>query len=88
VYAADYNVAGEVYVPLSHFNIVKTRALGLAFKAFRSPTIPTTLKLAEIVPKPPAGRKVPNKKKAGRLVFACTRPDSIAIGIDDGVPGR
>ncbi|KAF8253661.1 glycoside hydrolase/deacetylase [Wilcoxina mikolae CBS 423.85] len=86
VFANDYNIAGEIYVPLSHFDIVKTRAIGFAFKAFREASVPTVLKLVEIVPTLPKGRKVPNKKKTGRLVFACERTDAIAFGIDDGVP--
>lgn len=85
VYAADYAVSGEIYVPLSHFNINKARAVGFAFKAFRS-TATTTLTLVELVASLPSGRTVPAKKATGSLVFQCTRPNSIAFGIDDGVP--
>lgn len=86
VYAADYHSNGEIYIPLRHFNIDKRRTIGVAFKAFRSST-PTTLSLVEIVATLPAGRSVPGKKATGKLFFECTRPNSIAFGIDDGVPG-
>jgi hypothetical protein len=87
VYAADYaDAAGEIYVPLSHFNIEKTRALGFAFKAFRDPNRATTFTLVELVSSLPSGRSVISKKSTGPLVFACTRANSIAFGIDDGTP--
>lgn len=85
VYAADYHSNGDIYIPLRHFNINKKRTIGIAFKAFRSST-PTVLKLVEIVATLPAGRSVPGKKATGPLFFQCTRPNSIAFGIDDGVP--
>ncbi|CCX15042.1 hypothetical protein FPQ18DRAFT_14495 [Pyronema domesticum] len=85
VYAPDYTVNGDIYVPLSHFNINKQKAVGFAFKAFRSTTA-TTFSLVEIVTSLPSGRTVPAKKPTGPLIFQCTRPNSIAFGIDDGVP--
>lgn len=86
VYAADYNINGDIYVPLSHFNINKKRSLGFAFKAFRNSNVETVLSLVELVKSLPAGRNVPAKKPTGALIFQCTRPNSIAFGIDDGVP--
>jgi len=86
VYAADYSDGSDIYIPLSHFNINKSRAVGLAFKAFRDVGVETKLSLIEIATGLPGGRSVPEKKPTGPLYFACTRPNSIAFGIDDGVP--
>lgn len=86
VYAADYHANGDIYIPLSHFNINKQRAVGFAFKAFRNPGADTVLSLVELVASLPAGRTAPAKKPTGPLVFQCTRPNSIAFAIDDGVP--
>lgn len=86
VYAADYASGGNIYIPISHFNIIKTRAVGLAFKAFRDPNTATTFSLVEITPTLPDGMTVPSKQATGPLLFSCTRPNSIAFGIDDGQP--
>lgn len=86
VNAVDYSNGADIYVPLDHFTIVKQRAIGFAFKAFRDPNTPTTLTLVEIVAAPPSGFNIPAKKPTGQLYFSCTRPNSIAFGIDDGVP--
>lgn len=86
VNAVDYANGGEIYVPLDHFNIIKTRAIGIALKAFRNPAGSTTFSLLEIVTAVPSGFNIPTKKPTGPLYFSCTRPNSIAFGIDDGVP--
>ena len=86
VYAADYSDGSDIYIPISHFNINKSRAVGLAFKAFRDVGVETKFSLIEIATGLPGGRSVPEKKPTGPLYFACTRPNSIAFGIDDGVP--
>lgn len=86
VYAADYSDGKDIYIPISHFNINKSRAVGLAFKAFRDVGVATKFSLIEIATGLPGGRSVPEKKPTGPLYFACTRPNSIAFGIDDGVP--
>lgn len=84
VYAKDYAKSGNIYIPLSHFNIDKTRALGFAFKGFRTTTA-TSFTLVELVSSVPSSfGAVPAKKATGLLHFACTRPNSIAFGIDDG----
>ncbi|RPA90453.1 glycoside hydrolase/deacetylase [Choiromyces venosus 120613-1] len=86
VYAADYSDGSDIFIPVQHFNIIKSRAVGLAFKAFRNPNAQTKLSLIEIVAQLPSGRSVPQKKPTGPLYFSCTRPNSIAFGIDDGSP--
>ncbi|PWW72833.1 Carbohydrate Esterase Family 4 protein [Tuber magnatum] len=86
VYAADYSDGSDIFVPVSHFNINKGRAIGIAFKAFRNAGAETKFSLLEIVSDLPGGRSVPEKKATGPLYFACTRPNSIAFGIDDGSP--
>ncbi|KAG0124767.1 hypothetical protein HOY82DRAFT_510203 [Tuber indicum] len=86
VYAADYSDGSDIYIPISHFTIDRSRAIGFAFKAFRNAGAETKFSLLEIVDALPGGRSVPEKKPTGPLYFACTRPNSIAFGIDDGVP--
>lgn len=86
VNAADYSNDEDIYIPLSHFNIMKGRTLGIAFKAFRNPGASTTFSLIEFVDSVPSHISVPEKKPTGPLYFSCTRPNSIAFGIDDGVP--
>lgn len=86
VYAADYSNGNDIYIPLAHFNIIKERAIGWAFKAFREPNTPTTFTRVELIDSLPSGFSAPPKKETGPLYFACTRPGSIAFGIDDGIP--
>lgn len=85
VEAARYATAADIYVPISHFNIIKTRAVGFAFKGFTS-TTSTVITRVEIVKTVPAGRNIPGKLPTAPLVFSCTRPNSIAFAIDDGSP--
>lgn len=85
VEAARYATAADIYVPISHFNIVKTRAVGIAFKGFTS-TTSTIITRIEIVNTVPAGRTILGKLESAPLVFACTRPNSLAFAIDDGSP--
>lgn len=85
VEAARYATAADIYVPISHFNIIKTRAVGFAFKGFTS-TTSTVISKVEIVGTVPAGRNIASKLPTAPLVFACTRPNSLAFAIDDGSP--
>ena len=85
VYAANYASGGNIYVPIAHFDIVKTRAIGIALKGFANDA-PTVLSKIEIVQSIPAGFKVPARIPTAKLVFACTRPNSFAFAIDDGDP--
>jgi len=77
--------ATDIYVPLAHFSINKSRAIGLAFKAFQTSS-PTTFTKIEIVSTAPSNVKIPAKVPTAPLYFACTRPNSFAFAIDDGVP--
>jgi peptidoglycan/xylan/chitin deacetylase (PgdA/CDA1 family) len=83
--AARYSSGGNIYIPLSHFNIIQTRVIGLALKGFYS-TDSTVLTKIEIVGSVPANFKIPTKLPSGNLVFACKRPNSFAFAIDDGDP--
>ncbi|KAL2266872.1 hypothetical protein VTJ83DRAFT_4149 [Remersonia thermophila] len=84
--AARYAVSPtDIYMPLSHFRVNLTRAIGVALKGFYT-TDATTITKIEIVPSPPAGYRPPAKLASGRLVFACSRPNSFAFAIDDGDP--
>lgn len=85
VEAARYATAADIYVPISHFNIVKARAVGIALKGFTSATN-TIITRIEIVNTVPAGRTIAGKLATAPLVFACTRPNSLAFAIDDGDP--
>jgi len=83
--AARYATANDIYIPMNHFNINKSRAIGIALKGFYK-TDPVTLTKIEIVKSVPASFKVPTKLPSGNLVFACKRPNSFAFAIDDGSP--
>jgi peptidoglycan/xylan/chitin deacetylase (PgdA/CDA1 family) len=83
--AARYATATDIYIPMNHFNINKTRAIGIAFKGFYK-LDPVTLTKIEIIKSVPANFKVPTKLPSGNLVFACKRPNSFAFAIDDGSP--
>lgn len=83
--AARYSSGGDIYIPMSHFNIIQTRVIGIALKGFYS-TESTVLTKMEIVNSIPANFKIPNKLPSGNLVFACKRPNSFAFAIDDGDP--
>ncbi|RYP91260.1 hypothetical protein DL770_002652 [Monosporascus sp. CRB-9-2] len=83
--AARYSSATDIYIPISHFNIDRSRVIGFALKGFYT-TDSAVLKKIEIVPSIPAGFKIPSKLPTGNLVFACKRPNSFAFAIDDGDP--
>lgn len=85
VYASTYASGGNIYVPIAHFNIIKTRVIGIALKGFANDA-PTVLSKIEIVKSIPAGFTIPAKIPTAELVFACTRPNSFAFAIDDGTP--
>ncbi|KAL0944178.1 polysaccharide deacetylase [Colletotrichum truncatum] len=83
--ATRYATGNDIYIPMSHFNIVRKRAISLAFKGFYTKEAVTLTKI-EIVPSVPAKTFIPEKLPSGNLVFACKRPNSIAFAIDDGDP--
>ncbi|KAI5815807.1 glycosyl hydrolase [Pyronema omphalodes] len=84
VYAARYAKGNDIYVPFSHFKIDKARVIGIKLHGF-TPDI-TVFKKIELVPSVPSSWKVPSKVETAPLVFACTRPNSFAFAIDDGIP--
>lgn len=75
----------DIYVPISHFNIDRTRTIGFALKGFYTTTSSVFSKI-EIVKTVPSGFLVPSKLTTAPLIFACTRPNSFAFAIDDGDP--
>ncbi len=83
--AVRYASATDIYIPLSHFNINLTRSIGFNLRGFYT-SAPTTLTRVEIVDRLPSGWTTPSKLPSGKLVFACTRPNSFALAIDDGNP--
>ncbi|KAH6675433.1 carbohydrate esterase family 4 protein [Halenospora varia] len=87
VEASRYSDSGKtnVYVPLSHFNIDRTKTIGFALKGFFTNTA-TVISKIEIVTTVPSGTLVPSKLATAPLIFACTRPNSFAFAIDDGSP--
>lgn len=85
VEAARYSNSDHIYIPLSHFNINKSRVTALAFRGFHTIN-PTVLYKVEFVWSYPKGFNMPAKLPSGTLVFACSRPNSFAFGIDDGAP--
>ncbi|KAI0005268.1 hypothetical protein F4779DRAFT_598345 [Xylariaceae sp. FL0662B] len=85
--AARYSNEGgtDIYIPISHFNVDRTRAIGFAFKGFYTADA-TAFTRVEIVNRVPAGTTIPEKLPSGTFVFACKRPNSFAFAIDDGEP--
>jgi hypothetical protein len=85
--ATRYAFESDIYVPISHFDIEKSRAVGFAFRGFYT-SDPTILKTAEIVSmtKVPIDFPSPDRVPSGVLKFACTRNNSFAFTIDDGAP--
>ncbi|KAK5658225.1 hypothetical protein OQA88_2200 [Cercophora sp. LCS_1] len=83
--AARYASASDIYIPINHFNINLTRAIGFNLRGFYT-SEPTHISRIEIVDKVPSGWIMPSKLPSGKLVFACTRPNSFALAIDDGNP--
>jgi peptidoglycan/xylan/chitin deacetylase (PgdA/CDA1 family) len=75
----------DLYVPISHFNIDRTKSIGFALKGFYTSTS-TVFSKIEIVKTVPSGFLVPSRLSTAPLIFACTRPNSFAFAIDDGDP--
>ncbi|KAI9888333.1 MAG: hypothetical protein M1814_000563 [Vezdaea aestivalis] len=87
VVAARYSNSAktDIYIPLSHFRIDRKKAIGFALKGFYTSDT-TVISLIEIVKTVPSGFLVPSKLDTAPLYFACTRPNSFAFAIDDGIP--
>jgi peptidoglycan/xylan/chitin deacetylase (PgdA/CDA1 family) len=85
VEASRYASNGNIYIPMSHFKIDKTKSIGFALKGWYT-TAATTLTLVELVSSVPSGWQVDSKLPTGNLIFACKRPNSFAFCIDDGDP--
>ncbi|KAI1426628.1 hypothetical protein F5Y12DRAFT_273082 [Xylaria sp. FL1777] len=83
--AARYATATDIYIPMNHFNIDRSKVIGLALKGFYSGSA-TVISKIEVVSAVPSSFKVPVKLPSGTFVFACTRPNSFAFAIDDGDP--
>lgn len=79
------NAKTDIYVPLSHFNIDRTKTIGFSLKGFYT-TASTIISKIEIVKSVPSGTLVPSKLPTAPLIFSCTRPNSFAFAIDDGQP--
>lgn len=80
-----YARGNDIYVPLSHFDIDQSRTVSVSFHGFYSPEDLTLYKV-EIVPDVPWGFYIPPKLETGNLYLHCTKPNSFAFGIDDGMP--
>ncbi|KAI1340275.1 hypothetical protein F5Y15DRAFT_53200 [Xylariaceae sp. FL0016] len=83
--AARYATKSDIYIPMTHFNINRTRTIGFALKGFYT-LEPTVFSKIEIVNQIPATFQVPEKLPSGNFIFACKRPNSFAFAIDDGEP--
>jgi hypothetical protein len=81
--AQRYASATDIYMPLSHFNIDFTKAIGFSIHGFYK-TTPVTFTKIEIVDSIPAGVSIPSKLPSGEFLFSCKRPNSFAFAIDDG----
>jgi len=87
VEARRYASGTDIYIPMSHFNIVKTRVIGVALKAFltSTSTVVSRIEIVNTVPSSFTG-SISAKIPTAPLYFACKRPNSFAFAIDDGVP--
>ncbi|KAF3482265.1 uncharacterized protein GIQ15_05024 [Arthroderma uncinatum] len=85
VEASRYANGGDIYVPLSHFNIDLARANSIGFHGFYTKEEVTLFKV-EVVSSPPNTLGTPSKLPTGTLALKCKRPNSFAFGIDDGQP--
>ncbi|KAK7427580.1 hypothetical protein QQZ08_005855 [Neonectria magnoliae] len=83
--AGRYATGNDIYIPISHFNINLQRVSSVAIRGVYT-TEAVVLTKVEIVPSIPSAVSIPQKLPSGTLVFACTRPNSFAFGIDDGNP--
>ncbi|KAI0889529.1 uncharacterized protein GGS22DRAFT_871 [Annulohypoxylon maeteangense] len=83
--AQRYATDADIYIPLDHFNVNRSRAIGFAFKGFYS-TESTVFSKIEIVNEVPEDFTIPEKLPSGTFVFSCKRPNSFAFAIDDGDP--
>ncbi|KAI5861583.1 hypothetical protein GGS23DRAFT_575774 [Durotheca rogersii] len=84
--AARYSTGSDIYIPMNHFNIDRSRTIGISLKGFYGGTASTTFSKIEIINRVPSSFKVPEKLPSGTFVFACKRPNSFAFAIDDGDP--
>ncbi|KAJ0425990.1 hypothetical protein BJY00DRAFT_307507 [Aspergillus carlsbadensis] len=85
VEAERYARGNDIYVPLDHFVVDQSRTVSVSLHGFFSRDSLTIYKV-EIVPELPWGFYVPPKLENGKLFLHCTRPNSFAFGIDDGLP--
>ncbi len=80
----------DIWIPLTHFSINLVRTIGIALESFHSPNQPTHFHKIEFVPPllvpSPVRTRTPKKLPTGHVVFECTIPNTLAFGIDDGVP--
>ncbi|KAI0150734.1 hypothetical protein GGR57DRAFT_514020 [Xylariaceae sp. FL1272] len=83
--AARYATASDIYIPMTHFNVDRTKSIGFSVKGFYTQDS-TTFSKIEIVPSIPKGFTIPVKLPSGTFVTACKRPNSFAFAIDDGDP--
>ncbi|KAK3398833.1 glycoside hydrolase/deacetylase [Sordaria brevicollis] len=85
----SFNNDKDIYIPISHFSINLTRSIGFNLRGFYSPSESTVISKIELLPTLPSSlspSSIPPKLASGKLVFACTRPNSFAFAIDDGDP--
>ncbi|KAI6248607.1 Peptidoglycan-N-acetylglucosamine deacetylase [Erysiphe necator] len=75
----------EIFVPLTHFAIDRSKSIGFALRGFYSNN-PTMISKIEIVKNVPSGFLIPSKLPTSPLIFSCSRPNSFAFAIDDGDP--
>lgn len=85
VEASQYARGNHIYIPMSHFEIDKSRTIGLVLRAFWS-SEPTLFRKIEILNWTDPGMNIGERLPTSKLLFACTRPNSFAFAIDDGSP--
>jgi hypothetical protein len=85
VQARYYLQDQDIYIPFSHLPIDYKKSTSLAIKYFKT-LEPISIKSISIVKQVSNGYVIPPLRPQAPLIFSCTVPNSIALGIDNGDP--
>ncbi|KAI1267035.1 hypothetical protein F5Y18DRAFT_354757 [Xylariaceae sp. FL1019] len=83
--ASRYATDTDIYIPMTHFAVDRTKSIGFSVKGFYTQDA-TTFSKIEIIPSIPASITIPVKLPSGTFITSCVRPNSFAFAIDDGDP--
>jgi hypothetical protein len=84
VAASWYRTGLDIYIPINHLPIRLERTGTLVLGNFRDLT-PIEISFIRIVDRVPDSISLPTQIPQSPLIFRCTKPNSLAFGIDDGI---